>query len=484
MQLFKNSIKPGGLLIEAMLAVAVFGAFVGASYLLLLTGQEGTRYGSQRIRGVNYTIQALEAAKSIRNQDFDNLTEGPHGFTIDPITNSWAFTGSSLVRNGFTTTLTVTALDANIKQLDSVTTWKDGIFRSGRAAMTTIVTNWRADTGVGDWSNITQAGSWTAGKQVNFTSLYSYKNYVYISNEGATYGTGLYIIDVTNPASPTRVSTAFNIAANVYNVIAYHDLLYITTASDPDIRVYNIASPTGLDGSTTAVASESTISGGNHAKSLAIKNDVLYVGGDGSSGAAEILSYSIATGSTLTQLDTLDLTGNIAIDDLYIDGTVAYAGGNNGFMYMIDISDPTNLLLLTSRQMGLQAVTGIRASGTGFYTTLSNGLDEYSMRTSTGTSTPFIPSSDGGNLQGVDLSANGNDLDSDPYGCYNFLATGNSSKELQIRNPDLTMAELTNANLTTGEARVVHYDTVNDQLYVATQSGMYIYDPGTTSTCP
>lgn len=479
-----NTLRPGGLLVEAMLAIVVFGVFVSASYLTLLTGQESTRYGSQRIRGVHYALQGIEVVKSIRNEDFALLTTGDHGYEIDADTGKWTFTGSSVTRFNFTNTINISTLTGGTVKIDSTVTWKEGIFRRGNIGISSILTDWHTDVGVGDWSSITETGNWTAGDQVDFNDIYAYKDYLYITNQGSTYGDGLYILDISNPAIPSRVSGTFTINANTFSPIAYRNRLYIATAADPDIIAYDIASPTILNPATTTLASTSTTSGGNHAKSLSIKNEVLYVGGDGSSGVDEIMSYSIQTGSLLTQLDTLDLTGNLGIDDLYIDGTIAYAGASNGFLYMIDISDPSNLNLITSRQMGIQSVTGIRYAGTGFYATLESGLDEYTLRSSNGGTTPIIPNSDGGSLQGVDLAGNGNDLDSDPYGCYNFIATGNSSKELQVRSVEPGLTELTSANLSTGQGRAVHYNAVEDQLYVATESGVYIYDPGSPSTCP
>lgn len=473
-------LRAGSMLIEAMIAILIFAIFVTAAYLTLLTGQEGTRNGSNRIRGVHYTQQGLEAARSIRNESFALLGSGTHGYTIDGDLHKWVLSGTTLTRYEYDTTLTISNIDTRTKQVDAESTWQFGYLRAGRTFLTTIITDWRTKRGVGNWANATLTGSYMVGRQIDFNDLYAYKGYLYATSNGSTYGSGIIILDVDPPTTPTRVSSTFNIAANVYSPIAYFDRLYVATNTTPEIRAYSITSPTTLNAATPLLASATLPGPSGRGKSLAIYNKTLLVGATGSAGNDELYAYNITTGSVLTFQDSIDILGNPDINDIFVFNNVAYLAGSNSQYISIDISNPNNLLQLSSVNMGFQALNGVAMNGTGFYAALDNGLSEYAMRTGSGNR---IPSTTGA-LYSVDLGAASTDLDIDPLGCHVFMATNNGSKELQIRSgTNTTLPELTFKDTPTGNGRAVHYSPVEDELYFATQSGIYIYSPGPVTTC-
>src|SRR3989344_2435735 len=73
--------RRGALIIEAMMAILLFGLFATAAFSGLITGQEGSRVGSDRVRGVFYAERGLEIAKTIRDGSFSTLAQ-----TQDPLT--------------------------------------------------------------------------------------------------------------------------------------------------------------------------------------------------------------------------------------------------------------------------------------------------------------------------------------------------------------------------------------------------------------
>src|SRR5437016_6022886 len=86
--------RPGVLLLELLLGLAVLLLFLGSAGLVLLNGQESTKAAGNRIRASEYSRLALEAARSIREENFAALTAGTHGFQIDPVTGKWALSGT------------------------------------------------------------------------------------------------------------------------------------------------------------------------------------------------------------------------------------------------------------------------------------------------------------------------------------------------------------------------------------------------------
>src|SRR5947208_2334383 len=90
----KSKVKsPRGFsIIEAVLAMAVFGVLAAGvlTYVFLpLTAASRT---AERARAIFLVDEGLEAARSIRNDAWTNLVNGPHGIAK---TASWAFSGAS-----------------------------------------------------------------------------------------------------------------------------------------------------------------------------------------------------------------------------------------------------------------------------------------------------------------------------------------------------------------------------------------------------
>lgn len=107
----KLSFKTGGSIIEIIVAVEIF-ILVSASMVALYLGSYGTVLRDAENLQANMLLQeGLEAARSIRDYDFDNLTNGTHGLTD---TNGyWEFSGSSDTNGQFTRTVEVDEVSRN-----------------------------------------------------------------------------------------------------------------------------------------------------------------------------------------------------------------------------------------------------------------------------------------------------------------------------------------------------------------------------------
>jgi len=98
-----------------------------------------------------------------------------------------------------------------------------------------------------------------------------------------------------------------------------------------------------------------------------------------------------------------------------------------------------------------------------------------------------VPSTDPVDTFGADMGSNGegnvNAMAMDPIGCYAFMATNFSSKELQVRSArHQTVEEVAYKDLSPG-GNGIFYNMMNDRLYMATNTGFYIFAPGPNGDC-
>ncbi len=80
-------------LVEVLLASALLSLFLTAFVGAFIYGQESTALAGARVRATFLAEEGLEAARSLRDSDFANLTDGDHGLAISG--NQWSFSGAS-----------------------------------------------------------------------------------------------------------------------------------------------------------------------------------------------------------------------------------------------------------------------------------------------------------------------------------------------------------------------------------------------------
>ncbi len=131
----------GFTIVEVILSATLFALIVTGLAGVLMYGQESTAIGGQRFRAIMLADEALEAARNMRDQDYANLTDGPHG--LSTLGNQWSFAGTSDLTGLFTRQLIITTVDPNRKKLVATVTWQENLRRNGQAQFTTYLTNWR-----------------------------------------------------------------------------------------------------------------------------------------------------------------------------------------------------------------------------------------------------------------------------------------------------------------------------------------------------
>ena len=481
--------RSGSLLIEALIGIAVFGIFATATFLTLLTGQEGSETGSARVRGVFYTEQSIEVAKSIRNTDFSELTLGQHGYTLDE-TGMWVLSGSYLSRYGFNNYMNIESIADNKIRITARTAWKHGYHRSGSTVLSIELADWqRPIIEMGDWSQATEVGNIKiSGAPPIFEDVVVEGDYAYVTSNDT--GDGLYIFDISDQSSPVRVSDTFVLGGASHKPIVYKDTLYLAVEDGGnEIQAYDVTDPLSLDVSTVPIATYNLPGDNNRANALARRGSTLFVGTDYHEEQSEVYALNIATAGSITLLDDLDLADDPTVYDAYVHGNYLHLATDKDTqeMIVIDVSDPTDMELNAAYNgTDVHDAYAVRANGTGFYLGRFQGssIDEYLLITGTAGN----PSNDPLDTFGADMGNPGqgtvNAMDVDPVGCYAFMATDFQLKELQIRSArDKGVPEEKYIDLDT-DGQGIYYNMMNDRLYMTTGTGFHIFAPGSnTGAC-
>lgn len=147
--------RPGNSLIEVIIAMALLFMFTIGFTQLSIDSSTGDFRGRKMSEATAFARQGLEAARSIAEQDFQQLTVGNHGIGI--VSGVYAFTGSTNAWNGYTRTITVGLVQRNVageivqsggttdydtRSVLSTVQWTEGS-RARSTSLTTYVTDWR-----------------------------------------------------------------------------------------------------------------------------------------------------------------------------------------------------------------------------------------------------------------------------------------------------------------------------------------------------
>ncbi len=476
--------RPGFLLVEALIGIAVFAIFLAGIGTTLLYGQENTIMAGDRIRATTASMRSLEAARAVRDGAFSSLAAGTYGAKIGA-DGKWSLVaGAQTLTGSYVASLTLTASGADWMKVDALSKWKHGYARSGAVLLSTDITNWRTTTALADWRTLTVDGTFAPGGNVLFTRAVIGGSALYVA---AGNSVGLYVVNIANTASPTRIATSFSLGVAGYDVAVRGDRLYVVAAdSSAELKVYNIANP-----DAPSLVTSVNLPGSSRARSLAITDRVLLVGMTQSavSGEHELLAYNISsTGSSIPLIDSEDDAGSV--NAIAVSGTGVYLASSDDSYELraYRIYDSGSLVVasvpgynLSDRTLDSQAiaVTGTSAiigslKGSIQEMVLFNARPKVPTLTSTG---PWYHEGSG-SVVGIAM---------DPSRCVGFLAADSGRKALQVVHvrDTASLTELTTHTSTTGKGRGVLYDPVRDRVFLLTDQAVVIFrGAASTGTCP
>lgn len=121
-----------GLLVIGALAMSSFGANIG-----LLK-----QYGPDKTRALFLAEEGLEAARSLRDENFSLLSNGTHGITLSQ-NGRWSLSGASDAESEFTRAVTVSTINPRLKFITSSVTGP-----RASVALTTALADIRQNSGM------------------------------------------------------------------------------------------------------------------------------------------------------------------------------------------------------------------------------------------------------------------------------------------------------------------------------------------------
>lgn len=155
----------GFFLIEFIVAVSLFAIIGGGAVAVILGSLSSSRLASEQTTASNLAAEGIEAVKSIKNQSWSAVTNGPHG--ISNAGNVWSFSGTSDVTPPFTRVITVSdvnrlggaivtsggTLDPETKKVVSTVSWNFTPTRTNSVVLTSYLTNWQMTKATGTTSS-------------------------------------------------------------------------------------------------------------------------------------------------------------------------------------------------------------------------------------------------------------------------------------------------------------------------------------------
>lgn len=140
----KNSNK-GAFLIEILLSIGIFVMWTMVIGFLLSGASFSPRQSVERLQAILLAQEGLEAARSMRDGDFDNLTVGPHGLAIS--NNKWVFSGVNDIQDKFTRQVTLSDIDTYTKKIVSIVNWITAQNQPDSISFTAFLTDWKQSSG-------------------------------------------------------------------------------------------------------------------------------------------------------------------------------------------------------------------------------------------------------------------------------------------------------------------------------------------------
>lgn len=462
-----------------MLGIGIFAFFMVAVGLTILSGQEDTVMGGDRIRAAHIGLQGLEVSRSIRDGNFSSLTIGKHGIGLSGGTWVWNGTQTTMT-GGYTTNTELSVLMAGEwMNAKSTTTWKRSFNRSGSVVLHTDITNWRPTVAIGNWNVLTLTGSVTVANAF-FNDIVVTDTHAFVASETSGGGAGLYVVAIGNLTAPV-ITTTVAIGAPVYELTLRGKTLYLVTGdANAEIKAYDITIP-----AAPTLLTSYNLPGSGRARSIAVWGDTLYVGGipNGAVGERAIYSFDIRVPGALTLFQNLDDVGTAFEMAVHKTGTAAYIADSHdtGELRVVTLGSSGSMTVLGGFNLtdGTWDGQSVAVSGTsallGREKNAQTELILFDVRRGVVPSTPGQWYHEGsGSLVGVDL---------DGKSCYGFVAAKSGRKALQVvRVQDKTLTELATYNSTTGEGRGLLYDPTRDKVFLLTDSAMLVFRPsGTTN---
>ncbi len=349
-------------LLEVIFSIAIFTIIVTGVFGAYFYGQESTMLSGVRHRANLLAEEGLEVVRNMRDNGFANLSEGPHGLSING--GEWNFSGTSDMTNIFTRSIEISPLDSKRKQVLSRVSWEEDAWRGGEIVLTTHLTNWI----LAHWADPVS----NPGSSLNFwgdadgRKIQVQGNYVYAITDGSQ--NDYVIIDVSNLANSVVVGEE-SMDGKLENLTVDGDYSYVAASSTSrELQVVEIDEPDEPE-----VKADVNTPGKAHTNGIYVFNDVVYILRE-ESGQEELLMYDVSDPENPTFLDGVEMNDDGM--DLVVIGNYAYISSriDSQELIVVDVSVPSSSSIVGSYDLnGNHDGMSIAGFGTTIILGRSNG---------------------------------------------------------------------------------------------------------------
>jgi len=476
-------------IVEALLAIALFAGTVTMMMTTLIYAQESNLAASNLNKAALLADEGLEAVKSIRNDNFTNITDGDYQLTVTDDFYS-AYPGIYELNPGietigdFTREITIdsNALDTYHKRITVEVTYPNRSGARRQVQVQTIITDWQRviSSGTNTWITPIIIDEVNIGGNANLNHLIIDGNYLYALRSS---GNEVVAFDISDPANITELDD-LNLNSGPRTMIKQGDFLYIASAANSqEVIVVDVSNVNHLsrvyrkdlsrnnnnvdgifydNGTSYYIATRDyrrrslpahpssnqqytlyaydnsnpnslnlqskymQIGNRMHIRRSEIKDHYVFLGT--SEPNKEIIIVDIADINNMTEVNSINLPNSDDITEMQIDGDTLFIGTKNGYAYIYSITDPLSPTLLSSITL-FNKVQTLRKVGDFLLIAVEDGsvsqLESYDIND---LSSPTYVSS-------TEIRSDIKDIKYDPINNLIYIGTTNNSRELVVIEP-------------------------------------------------
>ena len=475
---YKN--RRGVLFLDALIGVAVFSIVVSGVIYAMLFSQQGMLKSGDRIRAVFLNQKAVAAVRAVRDDDFENITEGTFGAVLNT-SGVWELSGTGVTTSdGYITSVIITEITSDSYNVAATTSWNFGVSSSGSSVLMTEITDWHRVQNIGNWSVASLDGAYIDDDTPLFNSAVALASYAFVTSETSDGGNGLYVFDITDTSTPVHVATALTLGFPGYDILVSGTNLFVVTGdSGSEVRIYDVTTPSSF--SSDDLIASINIPGTSKARAIEYYDDTLYVVSQEDTGESEIFTYDVSNLGSITQLDDLNDPGS-SFSDIRLQNGYGYLGSSMDTMELrvVDIFDPEDIQFAAGGGYNVpDTPDGTSIATFGDYVLLGRNQGDVTeeLHLFDISESPVPPAAPWNSETGDDVNA----LDADPTATYAFAATTHDSQELIVLNVATFAAGgnpiVETYNTTTGIGRGVTYDILHDRVFLMTNTAFIILEP-------
>lgn len=419
-------------LVEVLVSLGILAIVTTAIFSLFFGGQSLSVDSSNAQIAAERASEAMEALRSIRDRNWDELADGQHGLIFQD--NEWRFSGTEDSQDIFKRAVFINSLDANTKEASTTVTWQTDPQRPQQITLVEIITNFANPlTGgcgteplAGDWTNPRLIGSADIGPGNAGTDVAVALPYVFVSGIASSAAKpDIFVFDAGNPASP-RLIDSLNIGSGGINKLFLKDnyLYAVSSNNAKEFIVFDVSNPTDI-----SEIAYLNLNGDEDGLTIAGFGNAIYVG------------KKEASGSELTVIDaTVPAEPVIAanfeirddVNDLFTTSQRLYLASeeSNNDILIYDINNPLAPEQLSSYNLQQGGEILSVAYDLRGYIFAGDDNNEFFVLEAASTSQIYVRDS---------IITGGSSNDAICQAGLVFLGTNNSNKELiiiNLSNPD------------------------------------------------